>query len=148
MVIRLDDSGALGTLRKQVQSGHLMLKEKLYCKWLESTLQEDKEFKLKELKFDGINLGTDQLCVCAYIHTHIYLMSTYILFSSYGKGNNGSYLELAIGKQNMTERLNVKEEKCWEEHLEVSREWTGEIMSIGGEVGMDDIIMEIALRKF
>lgn len=35
-------------------------------------------------------------------------MSTYILFSSYGKGNNGSYLELAIGKQNMTERLNVK----------------------------------------
>lgn len=48
----------------------------------------------------------------------------------------------------MTERLNVKEEKCWEEHLEVSREWTGEIMSIGGEVSMDDIIMEIALRKF
>ena len=73
-------------------------REKLYGKWLESILQEDKEFTLKELKFDGINLGTDQLCVCAYIHTHRYLISTYILFSSYGKGNDGSYLELAIGK--------------------------------------------------
>ena len=30
----------------------------------------------------------------------------------------------------------------------MSKEWTGEIMSIGGEVSMDDIIMEIALRKF
>lgn len=99
MVIRLDELG-LGNSEKVGSVWSFDAKrEKLYCKWLESTLQEDKEFKLKELKFDGINLGTDQLCVCAYIHTHIYLMSTYILFSSYGKGNNGSYLELALASR-------------------------------------------------
>lgn len=64
---------------------------------------------LKELRFDGINLGTDQLCVCAYTHTHIYLIYTDIHFSSYGKGNNGFYLELTIGKQDVTERQTVEE---------------------------------------
>lgn len=102
---------------------------KLYCKWLESTLQEDKEFMLKELRFDGINLGTDQLCVCAHTHTHIYLIYTDIHFSSYGKGNNGFYLELTIGKQDVTERQTVEE---FESAGKSTRKWVQGGLAGGG----------------